>query len=134
MVGLNTIETARDDAACATVRRCLDEYAAMTLEQLVARSGMSVLTMARTLRRMGAGGQIEVLRPLSGLRDGWKRGERRRRIFYRLVRDRDGDYVWQQWVSAPLPVSRFCNWQMETEPMGVGAADTAVPNSILTGR
>ncbi len=110
MVGLNTVPAARDEAASVAIMRCLDESEAMTLEQLVARSGMPALSMARALRRMGAGGQIEILRPLSGPQNGWKRGERRRRVFYRLVRVRDGDYVWQQWITAPLPVSRFCDW------------------------
>lgn len=103
MVGFKTTRTAPDAAACAAVRRCLDEHAAMTLEQLVVKSGMPALTMARTLRRMGAGGQVEVLRPLFRPAGGM-----RRRIYYRLLRDRDCDYAWQQWVTAPLPVSRFC--------------------------
>jgi hypothetical protein len=131
MVGLNTNETARDDVACAAVRRCLDEHAAMTLDELVARSGMPVLTLARTLRRMGAGGQIEVLRPLSGPRNGWKRGERRRRVFYRLVQDCDSDYTWQQWVTAPVPLSRFCNWSREEDTVRLGSVVASDPEDMV---
>ncbi len=115
MVGVNATERVSESAAGAAVRRCLDENAAMTLEQLVARSGVPALAMARSLRRMGAGGQIEILRPLSGSTDRWKGGTNKRRVFYRLVRAHDSEYAWQQWVTAPLPVCRFRDWSRDAE-------------------
>jgi hypothetical protein len=115
MTGFDTVLNERNADVSAAVRRCLGESGTQTLEQLVARSGMPVLPMARALRRMGARGQVEVLRPLWGTRDVANRRAGRRPVFYRLVRDRDDEHVWQQLVTAPLPISRFRGWSRDAE-------------------
>lgn len=111
MAGFDSALNDRNAAVSAAARRHLGESATLTLEQLVARSGMPALPMARALRRMGARGQVEILRPIRGV----NRGVGRRPVFYRLVRDRDGDHMWQQWVTVPLPISRFRGWSREAE-------------------
>jgi hypothetical protein len=105
----------RNAVASAAARRCLGESGTLTLGQIVARSGMPALPVARALRRMGARGQVEILRPLRGSREAVNRSAGRRPVFYRLVRDRDGEHAWQQRVTAPLPISRFRDWCRETE-------------------
>jgi hypothetical protein len=76
----------------------------MAEDALVERVGADQRLVFRALDALVSSGEVEALRPISVARSG---GARSRRPHYRLRRETDDDYAWQQDVVVRIPASRF---------------------------
>ena len=80
----------------------------MAEEALVANVGLERKTVTRELNALVQSGEVEVLRPvaLRGENSGIL-GSRSRRAHYRLCRETDRNYAWQQEVVVRVPATRL---------------------------
>ncbi|MBN1510574.1 MAG: hypothetical protein JXB13_01035 [Phycisphaerae bacterium] len=84
----------------ALLRDCLSECQAINLDALSRKLGLSEARLARALQAMAERGEIEVLRPLVlEEKPGMGDGRRARLEHYRLIRETDSDYLWEQNVA-----------------------------------
>ncbi len=89
----------------------------MAEDALVAHVGLERKMVTRELDALVQNGEVEVLRPvaLRGEHSGIF-GSRSRWAHYRLCRETDRDYTWQQEVVVQIPAGRYFNY-IDDEPM-----------------
>lgn len=106
------------DYARKLIRQCLERCSAINEEGLLAFLDMDGDVLAGSLNDMIAEGKIEVLRPLS-LNDSATIGEQaRKRQYYRLIRETDRDYEWEQECTVRLPLGRLLDVRQQEAAAG----------------
>ena len=90
------------------IRDCLERCSASSLKEIVSNVGMSARTVESELRRMVVTGQVEILRPFSeydaGADDTAENGAKE---YFRLIKDTDYSYEWEQEGMVRLPAGRM---------------------------
>jgi predicted ArsR family transcriptional regulator len=84
------------------LRACLEDCDAVSAHALMQRLRLDRETLSGCLDGLIARGDVEVLRPISRGQDGGH-APRRDDEFYRLVRETDNDYLWQQMAVPAAP-------------------------------
>lgn len=92
--------------------RCqLERRQVAQLDELVEGVGLSGEVVDRALAELVSRGEVAVLRPIRRVQA--ERGKTcvsgRDREYYRLVRESDGDYLWEQDILVRLPVTRMAD-------------------------
>lgn len=89
--------TGKSDAASVRNRitACLRRSQAVSLDDLLESTGLSTDLLLRQLDRLEEGGYVKALRPVA--QQGGAPG-----THYRLVRDSDHDYLWEQALARPV--------------------------------
>jgi hypothetical protein len=100
------------------IRTCLSRCSAKNLTGLAEFLDMDADVLARNLDRMVQKGEVEVLRPIfetDAFSDGGRRPLNADRDvqYYRLVKDTDHDYEWEQEVVVRLPPGRITDVKQE---------------------
>ena len=91
--------------AQSAIRACLSRRAAANTDVLMRETRLTRDEIDMNVGRMVANGEVEVLRPVASSRGAVRPGESR--IFFRLLREGDDDYLWEQAKPAPAPLSRL---------------------------
>lgn len=102
------------------LKNCLSKCAAMNLDRLRAELSMDREIILDGLRSLVEEGKIEVLRPI-GYQDVPDLGQ----VYehFRLLRETDGAYLWEQELISRIPVTRLFDVR-ELEDEGIRASES----------
>jgi hypothetical protein len=95
-----SVLTPEETGAHRRLMACLEEYDAVNADALMRRLRMDGDVVRGCLAGLVARGDVEILRPIGRGKEA-RRAPRRDDEFYRLVRETDNDYLWQQ-VAVPV--------------------------------
>lgn len=86
------------------LRSCLASCEAMNSERMAGRLSMSRDAVLRGLKVLVEAGEVEVIRPISAAgRQSLGQGPEH----FRLIRETDDDFLWEQGIVTILPTSRL---------------------------